>query len=153
VAVASESQVKAAFLLNFPKYVDWPASVLPETNTPIRVTIIGNKELSAEFGKMCENKVINGHPIVLTSMVSPADCDGNCHIVFVASASQRELLDKLRGKNALTVGESDDFIDLGGVINLTRHERKIRLQVNLTAARNANLTISSKLMSVADVKR
>jgi hypothetical protein len=150
----SEAQVKAAFLVNFPKYVDWPQDALPATNSPISVAFFGGDTVAGEFRTMTEGKNGNGHPFVI---VPPTVADAAlraCQIIFIgASERQRlsEILGRLSGSSALTVGESDDFLGKGGIINLARKDRKIRLEVNLNAANDAHLKISSKLLSVADV--
>jgi hypothetical protein len=147
-------QVKAAFLVNFPKYVEWPAATLAETNSPITVAILGDDNVANEFANMISGRTAESRPIVLKQIPSDGLIQTNCQILFIArSARQRapEILEKLKGTGILTVGESDDFLDKGGVINMTQRDRKIRLQVNLSAARQAQLKISSRLLMVADV--
>ena len=84
--------------------------------------------------------------------MSPDECV-NCHILFVGSAEPREIsavLAKTRDVSVLTVGQNDEFLEKGGIINLTQNDRRIRLEINLRSARQANLKMSSKLLSVAD---
>jgi hypothetical protein len=86
--------------------------------------------------------------------VAPGEELGNCHILFISSAEQQRapsLLAKLRDTSILTVGESDDFLERGGIINLARRDQKIALEVNLVAANTAGIQISSKLLKVASV--
>jgi hypothetical protein len=155
VPEVSEEQVKAAFLINFPKYVDWPSGVLAETNTPIIVAVFGEAALDSDLQKMLKDKTINGHPLVFRRVTTEEEA-GGCHILFIGDGTARrlaEILGKLKGTNILTVGDSEDFLDNGGVIKLAKRDRKIRLEVNLVAARQAGLKLSSKLLSVADVVR
>jgi hypothetical protein len=151
----ADFQVKAAFLINFPKYVDWPANAFAETNSPIIVAIFGDENVANEFQNMIgNNRMIGGHPLMLKRIVKEEEINRDCHILFI-SASERQrissILEKIRGEKILTVSESDDFLDKNGIINLARQGRKIRLQVNLTAAGNAQLKISSRLLVAADV--
>jgi len=153
--VVLDYQVKAAYLLNFPKYVDWPAGTLAETNSPITVAIFGDSDVAGEFGKMIEaGKRIGGHPLVLKRISKEEEITKDCQIVFIAiseRARMQSILDRLKDSNVLTVGESDDFLASGGVINLVHRDRKIRLQVNLVSAEKAHLKISSRLLVVAEV--
>jgi len=153
--VAMDYQVKAACLVNFPKYVDWPANAFPAANSPITVAVFGDDNVANEFGNMTsDGKTINGHPLVLKRIAKESDITPDCQILFIGAAERQRvstILEKLQGANVLTVGESDDFLAKGGVINLVHQGRKIRLQVNLDAAGQAHLKISSKLLVAADV--
>jgi hypothetical protein len=151
----TDFQVKAAFLINFPKYVDWPTNAFAETNSPIIVAIFGDENVADEVQNMIgSGRMIGGHPLLLKRIAKEEEINRNCQILFIgASERQRipSILEKIRGEKILTIGESDDFIDQNGIINLARQGRKIRLQVNLTAAGNAQLKISSRLLVAADV--
>ena len=149
----SEYQIKAAFLVNFPKYVDWPAEAFPETNNPIVIVLLGETKVAGEIQKTIAGRTLNGREIVLKQLASGQE-PGACHILFISAAEQQkspDLLAKLKGSGILTVGESDDFLERGGIINLARRDQKISLEVNLSAAGVARLKISSKLLSVANV--
>jgi hypothetical protein len=150
----SETQVEAAFLLNFPKYVNWPPESFPMSNSPIVIAVLGRNDMGECLRAMLEGKVVNGRPLVLKNARTEEEALGGCQILFVGAAEWRrmpDLLEKLKGTSVLTVGESDDFLEKGGVINLARRDRKFRLQVNLAAANPAHLKLSSKLLSVAEV--
>jgi YfiR/HmsC-like len=153
-AAPSEAQVKAAFLLNFPKYVEWPVTAFSETNSPIVVAILDADSVANEFSNMSKGRIIDGHPIRLQRVTGPEQCRG-CQILFVGSGQSRklpDLLPRLREWNVLLVGESDDFLDVGGMINLPRRERRIVLEVNLDSIRAGGLKVSSKLLALATVK-
>lgn len=147
-------QVKAAFLVNFPKYVDWPASGFANSNSPITVAVFGDDNVANEFQNMIhDGLVISGHPVVLKRIQNEAEITADCHILFIAASEQSRsaaILEKLKGSAVLTVGESANFLDQGGMVNLIPKNRKIRLQVNLTAASQAHLRISSRLLVAAD---
>ena len=150
----SEQQIKAADLLSFPKYIDWPASAFGSSNSPIVVGVYGNDEVAAQFRKLSNGRSVYSHPIVFKRITAIDDCVG-CQIVFVGASEEREvpaIVARLQGSSVLMVGESDDFLDKGGIINLKRRESKVRLEVNLGAAHKADLQISSKLLNVADRK-
>jgi hypothetical protein len=150
----SEAQVKAAFLLNFPKYVEWPSANFPQGDSPIVVGLMDDEDVAGEFFKMSAGRVVDGHPIRLVRVTSIPQCR-DCQVLFVGFSATRklpEILSSLQGANVLTVGEQDEFNERGGMINLARRDRRIVLEVNLDAARQSQLKISSRLMALATVK-
>ena len=147
-------QVKAAFLVNFPKYVDWP-SVAVRQGSPITVAVFGDDNVADAFAAMIgDRRTIEGHPLVLKRISREDEISGgNFQVLFIAASERSRIpaiLERIRGTSILTVGETDDFLDQGGTINLVHRSRKIRLQVNLDAAKQANLKISSRLLVAAD---
>jgi hypothetical protein len=153
-AAPSEPQMKAAFLLNFPKYVEWPTDSLPAPGSPIVFAIFGDADVANEFAAMINGRSIDGHPIELVRNPSPKECL-ECQILFIGSDAARktaEIVKQLKCASVLTVGESEQFMNEGGMINLARRERRIVLEVNLEATRQTELKISSKLMALATVK-
>ena len=150
---ASEYQVKAAFIINFPKYVDWPAEAFAQTNSPIVIAVLGETKVSGEIQKLIAGRTVNGREIVLKRLASGEE-SVVCHILFVPEAEQQRspnLLAKVRDSGVLTVGESEDFLERGGTINLALRGGKIALQVSLLAADKARIKIGSKLLGVASV--
>jgi hypothetical protein len=154
-AAPTEFQVKAAFLINFPKYVDWPANTFAETNSPIVLAIFGDENVANEVQNMIgSGRTVGGHPLTLKRFAKEEEINRDCHILFIGAAERQRVpsvLEKIRGEKILTVSETDDFLNKDGIINLARQGRKIRLQVNLTAAETAQLKISSRLLVAADV--
>ena len=149
----TESQVKSLFLLNFAKYVDWPSNAFAATNAPILIGVIGESKLGGELAKTVEGKSVDGRPIRIRQIQTPEDFD-KCHILFIGASEKTalvEILSRIRTRPVLTVSETDQFLEQGGVINFVKKEGKIRLEINLDAARQAKLQISSKLLNVADV--
>jgi hypothetical protein len=151
----TESQIKAAFLLNFPKYVDWPVQVLA-SNAPLVIAVLGDDEVSGDLQKLAAGKTVFGHPIEFRRIAVAEEAE-RCHVLFIGITESRqvsEILNRFRNTSVLTVGQSDEFLEKGGIINFSRRDRKIRLEINLHGAGQANLKVSSKLLSVADsVKR
>ena len=150
---ATEPKVKALYLFSFPKYVDWPAPAFVETNSPLLLGVVGQDAVAEELKELIVGKVINGRRVVLCR---PETCPDfkNCHVIFIGGSDKKrtmEILEKLAGTTALTVGESDSFLQCGGMVNFSRKENKVRIQINRTAAENAGLVISSRLLKVADV--
>jgi hypothetical protein len=148
-----EYQIKAAFLLKFPKYAEWPPEAFPDATGPLVIAVLGESKVTEEIQKGIAGRTINGREVVLKQLLSPEDAI-DCHILFVAAAEQPHvtgLLARLKNRGVLTVGESDGFLAAGGVINLALRDRKVSLEVNLAAADRARIKISSKLLSVANV--
>jgi hypothetical protein len=145
----SEYQVKALFLCNFVKYVDWPGGA----TGPIVIGILGQDNFNDSLTNAVAGKNIDGRAIVIKHFSEGDDLSG-CAILFVSS-SENSQLSEILGKTGslpiLTVGETDSFLQNGGIINFMLKEGKIHLAINLKAAQKVNLQISSKLLSVADM--
>jgi hypothetical protein len=147
----SEYQVKALFLLNFAKYVDWSAAVPPNANAPIIIGILGQDNFNDSLKNAAAGKTVNGRSVVV-KQVSSSDDLGGCSILFISSSENSrldEILSKTSALPILTVGESESFLAKGGIINFLLTDGKIQLAINLKTARKVRLQISSKLLSVA----
>jgi hypothetical protein len=146
----SEYQVKALFLYNFTKYVDWPGSAFAASNSPLVIGVYGNSDILSPLQQAVIGKSINNHIITVKTISGVSDV-GGCAIVFVsASANASSIINRAGSSPILTVGEDEEFIDNGGIINFVLREGKVRIDVNLRMARRANLSISSSLLSIAD---
>jgi hypothetical protein len=149
----TEYQVKAQYLVHFAKYIDWPPESFAMTNTPIVIGLYGEGKFGDELKTAMEGRTAAGRRIILQPIVK-ADDAAKCHILFVSAPNRKslgEILARLKTKPVLTVGENPQFMEQGGVINFVMKADTVRLQINLDAARQANLKISSKLLGVADV--
>ena len=152
---ADEYKVKGAFLLNFAKFIDWPAAAFRATTDPISICILGKSPFGPEFDRAAKSLDIGGHKIAVQDDVAFSALSG-CQIVFVSSAERkriRPLFEHLKGMNVLTVGEIDGFLSSGGVINFGLDSGKIRIEINARAAEHANLRISAKLLSLGQSRR
>ena len=156
-APLSETQVKAAFLVNFTKYVEWPEKAFSSTNAPFVIAVRGDDGMADELSKMIDGRSYNGHPLSCRKL-GTGDALTGCQLLFVSATEQRRYREILDGAgrtnaNVLTVGESSDFLEKGGILNLARQDKKITVEVSLAAARKAELKISSKLLGVAQVRK
>jgi hypothetical protein len=148
-----EYQVKALFLLNFIKYVDWPPIAFAGSNTPITIGVFGESKLGEALKNVVAGKSVGGRTIAIRQIEGTDDCS-QCHILFISdseSARMRRILDKASALPILTVGEDAAFAQNGGIINFVRKNGNVRLEIDLAAARKAGLAISSRLLAVADV--
>ncbi len=150
---ASAAQVKAIFLLNFAKYVDWPTAVFPDNHAPLTIGVIGMDPFGGYLQQHVEGKTINGHPFVIKHLAANADLSG-CQILFISDSEASRMdgiLDRAGMLPILTVGEDEQFAQKNGIINFVLKDGKVRLEIDLTVAKKTGLTISSRLLAVADV--
>lgn len=148
----SEYELKAAFLFNFAKFVEWPPKAFAKDSSPLVVGVLGEKNpFGDDLKRTVRNKTINNRPLEVKEIQSVTEAT-NCHILFICTSEKKrlpEILDGLRDTPALTVGETDRFIQAGGMINFVLAGNKIRFEINDDAAKKAGLKISSKLLSLA----
>ncbi len=151
----TEDQAKALCLLNFAKYVEWPAHAFAETNSPIVIGVMGGDKFRDDLKYRIEGRLVDGRKIVVTETADDGDW-GRCQILFVGATEttrEADVLKELKSRPVLTVGETEEFTRDGGVINFVNKNGKVRFDIDLKAARAAGLTISSKLLSQADSVR
>jgi hypothetical protein len=151
--VHSEYQVKAAFLYNFAKFIEWPSNTFSANNAPIIIGVLGKNPFDGELERMAKDKVLNGHPLIIQPVASSQDTAlKRCQILFIQSMDKRktsEVLELLKGKPTLTVSETEGFIQWGGMINFVMDGKRVRFEINDTTATQAGLRISSKLLSLS----
>jgi hypothetical protein len=149
--VPTEHQIKAAFIFNFAKLVDWPAQANPVADSPVTIGVLGDNVFHDDLANAISGKNVNNHPLHFEQCGSLADAT-NCQILFISPSEKShftKLIDQLHNSAILTVSETDQFIDDGGMINFVIVDKKVRFQINNDAAKKAGLTISSKLLSLA----
>jgi hypothetical protein len=148
-----ESQVKALYLLNFTKYVEWPPTVFAGSNTPITIGLYGESKLGEALKNVVAGKS-NGSRTIAIRQIKSTDDFSQCQILFISdseAARMRDILDKASAWPILTVGEDAAFAQNGGIINFVLKNGNVRLEIDLAAAKKAGLTISSRLLAVADL--
>jgi hypothetical protein len=152
-ARAPEYEVKAAFLYNFAKFVDWPSQAFPSSSTPLHICVLGRDPFGDTLSRVVQGKSVSGRPIISQPVQSSADARP-CDILFVSSSDPaflKQALAHLSDRPMLTVGESKDFLSFGGMINFVLEQDRVRFEINLTAAERHHLKLSSKLLAVARV--
>jgi hypothetical protein len=148
-----ELLVKAAFVFNFAQFVDWPADTFSSSDSPIIIGIIGSDPLAEAVAQSIQGKTAKGRPFSVRKQGLEASVR-QCHIVVVTfreTSRLGKLTELLQGAPVLTVGESAGFAEHGGVINLVLEGGRIKMEVNVTAANSARLTVSSRLLSLAKI--
>ena|SRR5438270_321265 len=149
----SEDQVKAAYMYNFAKFVEWPPGDFASTTAPFRFCVLDDRSFQSELIQVVKGKAIAGRPVIVVP-VQNTDDFGNCHILFVGSSKADQLphiIATLRNRSVLSVGETEGFVDEGGIISFVLQDNRVRFQVNHKAAKQAGLEISSRLLAVAKV--
>ena len=153
-SVTDEYQVKAAFLYNFAKFVDWPVGS-PGRPGSIAICVFGQNSFGRVLEDTVSGKTVDGKTFMVRR-VSDGKAAALCQILFVSSSERMRLgtiLGDLRTSHVLTVGETESFIDEGGIVNLKLDGGKIQIQININAADQAGVRISSKLLGLAQIIR
>lgn len=147
-----EYQLKAAFLYNFTQFVEWPEGSLPE-DTPFVIGILGKDPFGAYLDELVNGEKVNEHPLIVQRFAS-VDEIKTCHILFINISDKSQLqaiLKNLKSNNVLTVGDATHFSKNGGIVRFYTEDNKTRIHINLEAAKQAELTISSKLLRLAGI--
>ena len=149
---ADPYQLKAVFLFNFAKFVEWPPEAFPATNSPIIIGVLGTNVFGNDLQNVIRDKTVNNRHFAFKNFNSPTEAT-NCHILFISPSLKDNLpkiVDGLHNASVLTVGETDQFISSGGMINFFIGDNKtVRFQISDDAAKKAGLKVSSKLLSLA----
>jgi hypothetical protein len=151
----NEYQVKAFFLYNFARYVEWPPETFKAANDPIVICIFGQNPFGGAVEQAVAGRVLGARPFVVRT-ISDIPTDSSCHILFVHSSERRRfrsMSGRLKGSAVLSVGETPGFTADGGVINFKLEDGKVRFEIDVEAAGRAHLRISSKLLSLAQIAK
>jgi hypothetical protein len=149
-----EYDLKAVFLYNFTQFVEWPPRAFPDSSTPLVIGILGADPFGKILDEVVRGEVIRNRKLIVQRYARPEEVK-TCHVLFISRSETGrldQLLASLKGRNILTVGESGGFTQQGGMIGFATERNKIRLRINLTAAKEAGLIISSKLLRVAETE-
>ncbi|HEX9002623.1 MAG TPA: YfiR family protein [Blastocatellia bacterium] len=153
---ANEYEVKAAFLYNFAKFVEWPPEAFGSGGgTALIVGIIGDDPFGSAIDRTISGKTVNGRQLTIRRLKWGQNLK-DCHVLFVSSSEQKRLpqiLEILKGASVLTVSEMDQFSQQGGVIGFVMENSKVRFEINTSASEQARLKISSKLLALARIVR
>jgi len=169
---ATEDEAKAAYIINFGKYVEWPIATLPNADTPLVIGVLGDDSIVSLIRTLVGTKTVNGHKVVVNSLRWPKTPKNakelrdsgvpkdskefkefkDCHMLYIAqseSARGDELIRLMRGIPTLLIADFPNFARHGGHINFILDVDHILLEVNPESARQSDLTISSRLLGNA----
>lgn len=148
---ASEYQVKAAFLYHFAQFVEWPPGAFREAGAPLTYCLLGDDSFGGAFELALGGKSVGTHPVRVRHLGQVKDVSG-CHVLFVSASEKKNIaavLEGAKGNPVLTVGDSEHFVEEGGMIGLFLEDNKVRFEINAGAAQQAGLKISARLLALA----
>lgn len=148
----TEYQVKAAFLYNLVKFVEWPKKSLPDSSPTMNLCIAGEDQLGSVL-EAYEGEVVRNRKLLI-KRVKELHQMHECHILYICESEHErlsEILRGLKGLSILTAGDKKDFAKKGVIINFYLEENKVRFEVNVDAANRARLIISSKPLKIARI--
>jgi hypothetical protein len=148
---ARVDQLKAAFVYNFTKFIEWPSQSFTDVNAAIVIGVLGDSPMAAVLDDLVRDRKVNGHPITVRTIQSAAEA-ASTHILFVgATESSRwaQVQAAIETRPVVTVGESPSFARSGGTINFVVQDDKLRFEINMTAAERSGVKISAQLQKLA----
>lgn len=151
-AEPTEYEAKAAYVINFARYVNWPTVETPEPSAPMYICVLGHDPLSDTLERALHGRSSNGRPMIMRYLRQVGEA-ADCQLVLIIQSAEKyqsQWLPALQSKPILTVGESNRFIRDGGIINLVIVKGTVRFEVNLEAANRAGLKISSRMLGLAE---
>ena len=149
-ATLQENTEKANYLINCAHFIKWPAAAFASAEAPLTIGVLGDAPLRSSLEKLTRNATIRGRHIQIVHTQSLAKAL-DCHLLFISEETDqlRLVLDGLKGRSVVTVGETDSFLAAGGMIALKSERSSVRLRINNTMVHAANVTMSSKLLRIA----
>jgi hypothetical protein len=147
----NEYQVKAAYLFNFLKFVEWPDDAAADPHGKWVIGVVGDSPVGGELARLVEGKNVLGRDLQVKKFQA-ADNLRVCNILFISESEKKRvpsILAALRGSSVLTVADMGNFIGLGGMVELVVEEGRVRVTIDVGATGRARLRVSSKLLALA----
>ena len=147
-ALSAEYQLKAVFLFNFAQFVEWPAQAFPDPKAPLVIGVLGKDPFGPYLDDLVSGEKIGDRALVIRRYSRPEELAG-CHILFISRSEARNLdtiVARLKEQSVLTVSDADTFTRQGGMVRFVMENGKIRLRINVDAAKSSHLSISSKVL-------
>jgi hypothetical protein len=144
-----EYQIKAAYLLNFARYVEWPAARLAAAQA-LRVCVLGRDPFGGALSAL-DGRQINGREVRIRQLEG-IDLAGECHVVFISDSEERRLGSMLRvlaSRGLLLVSDLDGFAEAGGSIGLVTEDGRVRFDINQASLQRDGLRASAQLLRLA----
>ena len=149
-SLPSEYQVKAAYLFNFAKYLEWPAGAFASPQAPLTLCVSGRDPFGGALAAY-ERRTVQSRELRVRRGVGLDDLRG-CHMLFLAESEERNVKQFLRAAASLpiiTVSDIDGFTEAGGTIGLVEADERVQFEINLASAQRAGVKVNSQLMRVA----
>jgi hypothetical protein len=150
---ADEYRLKAAFVYRFPQFVEWPSAAFEDSRT-LDLCVLRPNPFASDLEQLVAGESLNGRPLRVRVVASTEAVSG-CHVLFAGAGSETSAaaLDALAGRPVLTVGETDRFLNDGGIIVLKIVNRRVRFEINTANAEKAGLRIDAQLLNLASAVR
>jgi hypothetical protein len=148
-----EFKVKAAYLFNFAKFIEWPPASFKDDKDPVVFAVAGKDPFGPILDETLRGKSVGGHPVVIRRFPTVEDI-GACHLLFVSASLKDEwkkVAQRIRGCPVVTVSEGEEFTRAGGMFRFFFDDGRVRFEVNLEAAKRAGLSVSARLIQVGVV--
>ncbi|MDP2052909.1 MAG: YfiR family protein [Acidobacteriota bacterium] len=142
-----EQRLKAAFVFRFPQFVTWPPASTTGRNT-VEICVTAAPATADALRDLTSGESLNGRPFVVRENPSVQSL-GSCHVLMVTARPDRAVMARAAALPILTVGDSETFLDDGGIIQLRLVDRRVRFEISLPAAARAGITLSSQLLRLA----
>lgn len=152
-AALSEHRLKAVFLFNFSRFVEWPPSAFATADAPFVIGVFGHDPFGSDLDDVARGETVNGRRLLVRRVQTVQDAAA-CQILFIPESERAnldEILAALTGSNTLTVSDLDGTAQRGAMIRLITDQDRIRLRINVESARAAGLIISSKLLRASEI--
>ena len=151
--VAKEYKIKAVFLYNLTKFVEWPAECFPSDDAPIVIGVLGENPFGTELEELVRDRRVNGRSIKIVGLSAVEDAPP-VHVLFIGASEERSFLRWLKPRaGVLTVGESSEFATADGMVIFTTIDDRVRFAINAESAQQAGLKISAQLQKLATTVR
>ena len=151
LSTTAEYRAKANFLAKVPNFIEWPAEALPPGQSPFLICIFGDFSFGVPLVESLRGKTLHEKRVEVRGVRNEQELH-SCHILFVSQFERKRygrVLDSVGGQNVLTVGETPEFLDAGGIVSFSMHDETLQFDVNLAAANKAHLKMSSQLLALA----
>lgn len=148
-----EYQIKAAFLFNFTQFIEWPPNTFTDSQSPFTICILGANPFGSFLEETVKGEKAGGRPLIIKFCKTPDDIK-TCQVLFVNFSDTKEqaaIIKKASGLHILTVSDAPGFITQGGMVRFFTKQNKMQFQINTDATKAANLTVSSKILRLADI--
>ena len=147
-----EYQVKAVFLFNFAQFTEWPAEAFAEKDSPLVIGVLGKDPFGSFLDETVHGEIVRGQRLAVERYRTMEELK-TCHILYISQSESNRLdgiLEKLKGKPVLTVSDIPGSVPRGMMIRFVTEANRIRFRVNAEEAKEAKLSVSSKLLRLAD---
>jgi hypothetical protein len=151
--ISRENQIKSVFLFNFAQFVNWPSGAFVSPQAPLVIGVLGEDPFDGYLDETVRGEKINNRPFVVQRYRRVEEIE-DCDVLFIGRTGPLQLaqiLAALKGRSILTVGDMEDFDEAGGIIRFVTKNNRIKFRINVHAAETAHLTISSKLLRLAEI--